>query len=328
MGQACQVIQARTLLVAADEEWHLRLKRQIGTGLAVFAGVACNSGTVEPPPPPERLQNEIVFSSSRADPDGRPLVMELYRMHPDGSDVRLIPRVGGGSASTSSISPDGQWIAYTSNGDIWVIRPDGSDEQRLTTHPAQDQSPAWSPDGTQIAFHSDRSAKEFRFDIFVMDTDGSNVTQITTDPAIEGSPSWAPDGSALTYWHWGGDISDPFQVYVVTLDGQPPVNISNSSATEEPLAWSPDGQTIAVRSDRDWPNPIMGLYLMNPDGSDAQLIPLPFLPGDATWKPDGSRMVVEGHVSGVDLWSMSPDGTDLVNLTNQRGFDRFPAWSR
>jgi Tol biopolymer transport system component len=255
--------------------------------------------------------------------------MELYRMHADGSNVQLIPRIGGGGTGSPSISPDGQWIVYASAGDIWLVRPDGSDEHKLTKPGHLDQSPAWSPDGTQIAFASNQAGEgRHLFDIYVMDTDGANVTRITADSAIEGSPSWAPDGSALTYWHWDGDLSDLFQVYVITLDGQPPVNISDNQADETPLAWSPSGQGIAIRSDRDWPNPIQGLYLMDPDGSNARLVSLPFLPGDATWKPDGSRIVVEEAEGGFDLWSLNPDGTDLVNLTDQRGFDRFPAWSR
>jgi Tol biopolymer transport system component len=293
-------------------------------GIVMMAG-ACGSDPTDPPPPPARLNNEIVFNSDRVDPEGRPLGRQLYRMQTDGSNVRLIPRMAGGSAGHASISPDGQWIAYSSGGNIWLIRPDGSEEHMVNRG---GQSPAWSPDGTQIAFHSDRAAKQYKFDIFVMNADGSDLTQITSDPAIEGNPSWSPDGLALTYWHWSGDISDPFQVYVSILDGQPPVNISNNQADEEPLAWSPDGRSIVVRSDRDWPTPVKGLYIMNPDGSNARLISLPFLPGDATWKPDGSRIVVEEAEGGFDLWSLNPDGTDLVNLTNHPALDRFPAWSR
>jgi Tol biopolymer transport system component len=292
-------------------------------GIIMMAG-ACGSNT-EPPPPPERLNNEIVFNSNRVDQDGRPIGTQLYRMRSDGSDVRRIPRIGGSGVGQASISPDGQWIAYSSGGNIWLIRPDGSEEHKLTL---RGFSPAWSPDGTQIAFYSDRAGQPTEWDIFVMNADGSNITQITNDPALEGNPSWSPDGLALTYWHWSGDISDPFQVYVSTLDGQPPVNISNNPADEEPLAWSPDGRSILVRSDRDLPNPPVGLYLIDPDGSTARLISLPFLPGDATWKPDGSRIVVEEAEGDHDLWSLNPDGTDLVNLTKHPALDRFPAWSR
>lgn len=288
-----------------------------------MAAGACGSDTMEPPLPPEPLRNEIVFSSDRADPTGNPRVFELYRMNADGSNVRLLQRASGGSAFSPSISPDGQWIAYSSLGDIWLMRADASEQQKLTTHPALDQAPSWSPDGTQIAFHSDRSGQQFQWDIFVMDVDEANLTQITTDPAADGSPTWAPDGSAISFW---SRRDGPLQVYVSALDGQPPVNISNTRSPEEPLAWSPDGQSIAFRSFRD-PNIFVGLYLMNPDGSNVRLVPLPFLPGDAAWKPDGSRMVVEEAEGGFDLWSLNPDGTSLVNLTNHGSIDGFPAWS-
>jgi Tol biopolymer transport system component len=289
---------------------------------------ACGS-TTEPPPPPPRLNNEIVFTRR----DSGASVRHLYRMNADGSSLRQVSRTQNGSVTSSSVSPDGQWIAYQSSGEIWKMRVDGSELQNLTRDGASDQSPAWSPDGTRIAFHSDRSAQQFMWDIFIMDADGSNATQITSDPAIEGNPSWAPDGSALAFWSWAGDVTDSFEVYIAPLDGQPPVNITNSSANDVQPAWSPDGTTLAFLSDRDWPNPILGLYLMNPDGSNVRLIPLAFVPGIPTWKPDGTRLLIEGQqiIGGMqgdfELWSVNPDGTDAVNLTNHPASDRFPTWS-
>ena len=132
-------------------------------GVLVVVGVACST---EPPPGPDTLDNEIVFTSWR---DG---TAKLYRMGADGNDVRPIPMEVTGSISTSSISPDGQWIAYNSSGEIWVMRPDGSEQRNLTQHTAEDQGPAWSADGRRIAFHSDRSGRQYEWDIHVMDADG------------------------------------------------------------------------------------------------------------------------------------------------------------
>ena len=114
------------------------------------------------------------------------------------------------------------------------------------------------------------------------------------------------------------------------MDGQPPINISNDPDVDATPSWSPDGGKIVFTSRRDWPNPIWGIYLVNPDGSDIQLVPLPFFPSRATWKPDGTRLAVQEvatNVEGNDIWSVNPDGTDAINLTNHSGNDVSPSWS-
>ena len=68
---------------------------------------------------------------------------------------------------------------------------DGSNQTRLTNNPASDAQPAWSPDGTKIAFNSDRDGN---FEVYVMDADGSNQTRLTNNPADDGGPAWSPDG--------------------------------------------------------------------------------------------------------------------------------------
>lgn len=68
-----------------------------------------------------------------------------------------------------AISPNGETIAFTYKGDIYTVPANGGKATQLTTHPAHDTRPVWSPDGSKIAFASDRNGN---FDIFVMDKEG------------------------------------------------------------------------------------------------------------------------------------------------------------
>ena len=69
------------------------------------------------------------------------------------------------------------------------MNADGSDKTRLTTSPATNKSPAWSPDGTQIAFVSERNEET---EIYVMNRDGSGLTRLTDTKRLEAEPTWRP----------------------------------------------------------------------------------------------------------------------------------------
>jgi Tol biopolymer transport system component len=93
-----------------------------------------------------------------------------------------------------SWSPDGQAIAFMSDrdgsgSDIYLMRPDGSDQRPITHHRATDTMPTWSGDSQQIAFTSNR---EGNFDLFMMELDGSGVRQLTFDRADDSHPAWRP----------------------------------------------------------------------------------------------------------------------------------------
>ena len=93
------------------------------------------------------------------------------------------------------------------------MNADGSAVTRLTDNPATDDLPSISPDGTQVAFTSDRSGNT---NIYVMDIDGTDVTQLTTDPHDDLQPAWSPDGTKIAF-HSNRD--GDFDILVMNADG-------------------------------------------------------------------------------------------------------------
>ena len=86
-----------------------------------------------------------------------------------------------------SISPDGSQVLFTYMGDIYKVSVNGGEARQLTSNPAHDTAPVWSPDGTQIAFASDR---EGGMDVYVMPSDGGSMKRITTHSSAEYPMAW------------------------------------------------------------------------------------------------------------------------------------------
>ena len=161
-------------------------------------------------------------------------------------------------------------------------------EQQITTDPADDGNPSWSPDGTMIAFDSDRSGN---YDIWVIPAIGGEATQITTDPADDRSPTWSPNGTEIAFSRSSG-------IWAIPNAGGVPRQIA--SMGENP-AWSPDGSQIAfderwefisVTSASDGGEPVS---ITCPDGGACF-----YGCQHAEWSPDGSHIVFV-YDNGVDL---------------------------
>src|SRR5437763_15343189 len=105
------------------------------------------------------------------------------------------------SAATMSARPlaaaNGR-LVFASNRDgnheIYSMNADGSEQTRLTYHPAYDDEPRWSPDGTRIVFISNRVGN---VELYLMDADGPNQTRLTRNPAAAGFDAWPPDGTRI-----------------------------------------------------------------------------------------------------------------------------------
>src|SRR5262245_6311456 len=145
-------------------------------------------------------------------------------------------------------------------GEIYAMNADGSNAVRLTDNQADDSMPAWSPDGTKIAFTRYEGASSG--EIWVMEADGSNQVNLTNDPADDQSPAWSPDGTRIAFSRYGDNGTD---VYVMNADGSNQVNLTSGSLAGGEPAWSPDGTKIAFTSVSDSD---LEIYVMDSDGGN------------------------------------------------------------
>ncbi|MXV85825.1 hypothetical protein F4Z98_20925 [Candidatus Poribacteria bacterium] len=143
-------------------------------------------------------------------------------------------------------------ILFTSardgNGEIYIMNPDGSEQVRLTDHPANDLHAVWSPTGKQILFVSNRGDLRPRGtrDLYLMDPDGSNVQRVFKRKIVgwRTSPTWSPDGKQIAYRQWDQSGGGTSGIYIVPLGEQEPEFIGKFSYP----AWSPDGTEIACKA--------------------------------------------------------------------------------
>jgi len=210
-----------------------------------------------------------------------------------------------------------------SSADIWSMNADGTGATQLTSASGFNQRPSWSPDGSTIAFASNRLA--FASLLFVMDPDGSNQGLVDVGSAGEAfEPTWSPDGSKIAF---GGIGSGSLQVYVCNADGSGVAQLTAGPAANGLPSWSPDGTKIAFTS---WRNPPFGeIYVMNADGTDQTRLSNNSDPDDeADWSPTGDKVAFTSFRDGQDeIYTMNPDGTDQTRLTFDLESDSHPAWS-
>ncbi|MGB5850472.1 MAG: hypothetical protein WBH40_18425, partial [Ignavibacteriaceae bacterium] len=164
------------------------------------------------------------------------------------------------------MAPDGTRIVFIStrdgNFEIYVMKADGSNLQRLTNNYYEDIHPDWSPDGDKIIFNSKINDD---YGIYVMNADGSNQQSLLDTSAWELFPRWSPDGSKIVFFANISVSMSERNVYIMNNDGSNITQLTNTNAVDEDPDWSPDGTQIVFQSNRDNNYEI---YIMNVDGAN------------------------------------------------------------
>ncbi|MFO7894499.1 MAG: hypothetical protein R6U63_12255 [Longimicrobiales bacterium] len=185
----------------------------------------------------------IVFHSFRSDTPPA-----TYLVDPDGTDLE--PMFASPGPYDPFWSPDGERVAYVhaqaGDRDIWVMDADGSGVTNLSDDPANDSFrycetvgavgawvDPWSPDGTRLAFASDRSGN---WDIFIMNADGTGLFQLTDDPGCDVFNGWSEDGSRILF---SSNRSGDWNVYVANVDGTGLFTVTEDPANDRFATWLP-----------------------------------------------------------------------------------------
>ena len=215
----------------------------------------------------------------------------------------------------------------SSNGtyEVYTIAPDGTNLTRITNNAAQDGGTAWAPDGSMLAYCSDRDGVS---DLYLANADGSNARRITYGMQVTGAGSFSPDGTRIAF---SAGVEDTNELYTIRADGTNLIRLTNDAANDQMPIFSPDGTKIVFSSTRDYDGGAYDtdVFVMNADGSN--VVRLTHSPGRAFatgWSPDSKRIAYhEGMPGTFEVWTMNADGSNKTQLTFAPNDDGDPTFS-
>jgi Tol biopolymer transport system component/DNA-binding winged helix-turn-helix (wHTH) protein len=281
-------------------------------------------------------------------PDGRTIA--FYRSSPDGDGIFLVPALGGAERKLTGVwanrfgfgshvwihwSPDGKWLVVSDKTSVeepfslFLLSPETGERHRVTTPPVSvvgDCSPAFSPDGEQLAFV--RVISAVVGEVYVVSVNGGEPKRLTFDGAGVSNLAWNPNGREIVFGRRHGGKSRLFRIPV---EGGAPEWLAATGNDAQYPAFSSDGSRLAWRQntiDTD----IFRLALDS--GSEksrpfAKLIFSTTLEASPRFSPDGRQIAFVSNRSGSDeIWVCDSDGENPIRLTSFRGpLAGSPNWS-
>jgi TolB protein len=303
----------------------------------------------------------------------KPLWSEIWVSWPDGShQVKVSHSPVAVEEDQARVSPDGSWIAFDrcpANGaacSIWLVRPDGSGQRRLsppcrTTRPTMcpdDSSPSFTPDGRHVVFtHAWGGVKQTALGDEIrhsglarIDLDGSHLTvlrQLTPYAGDIQAPRVSPDGRSVVFDRYNSAFARPAgadALFVTPLRGGVPRQITPWRLSAGSPSWSPDGTQILF--ERFVPNgseltPGSSLYTIHRDGTHLRRVT--DVGGNhfvlaGSFSPDGTSIVYATDAAATanpraalpfaDVFTAHLDGTNVRQVTHTANLDGWPTWGK
>lgn len=261
--------------------------------------------------------------------------MDLLRDGPTGARVRwgalgaalaLLAVVVGTNDLVHATSSRSAQMAFRKGSGIYLIHSDGTHLRRLTPQYLRAYEPAWSPDGTRIAFACrSRGESRKRLDICILTLKGGRVQRIIQREHAEISPTWNPDGTHLAFVRMMSPTEDVpvmlSDIFRVNVKSGREMRLTHTGVAAQP-EWSPDGDEIVFVSQTEDPD----IWTVTGNGSTVRN--LSSTSGDPgadetrpSWSPDGTTIIYSRWIESGDdpwgsyhIWTMTSAGTNAVPL--------------
>lgn len=229
-------------------------------------------------------------------------------------------------------------IAYASDKsggrmDLYLVNADGSNPTQITFTKNDEFAPAWSPDGSKLAYlqHKNNQIELRVLDlnkaISSPDLDQSHL--LSSRPLHDSPPSWSPDGERLVFSAYVDGITELFSI---RADGSEEIRLTATEFSEQYPSWSPVSNQLVFSSNQSGPYNLILVDNFTGDpirpNNQIQLTTGPGNEYQACWSPNGERILFTSSEFGnKDIFIINADGNDLRQLTDNPADEWKPSWS-